>query len=203
MLTRTAATGKNQDKAEDILSGFLMVRTPAQDELIASATVKVEGVFGEGVSNIKVNEYDAILAADSKTFSQEIALPAGAQEFDIAIVAVNAAGDILEETRRTVRREFKAPDPPTITSPANQGQTWRTGKEELVLRGKAPTGAVGILVNDYRLQLFSPSKGEWSYLASTRLGNYKFGENIFSVVAIDDAGNKSGPAVLKSSWAKG
>ncbi|OGJ56627.1 hypothetical protein A3D88_02505 [Candidatus Peribacteria bacterium RIFCSPHIGHO2_02_FULL_52_16] len=177
--------------------GFLRVRSPANAAKLTSGTVKVEGSFGEGVASIKVNEYFAVLDAEKKTFSQELALPTGTESFDIRIAALDSAGEILEEVLRNVTREFKAPDAPTITSPAKQGQTYRTQTQEFVLRGGSPAGAVGIIVNDYRLQLFSPSKGEWSYLASTRLGNFIQGENIFSVVAIDDAGNKSEPAVLK------
>src|SRR3989344_1442798 len=177
--------------------GFLNVISPVNNAVLPSGTVKVEGMYGEGVASIKVNEYNAVLVADRKTFSQELALPTGEGEFEIQVTALSANGEVLEETRRTVKRDLKAPDSPTITAPAIQGQIWQTARQELVLRGKAPANAVGITVNEYRLQLFSPDKGEWSYLASTRLGNYVFGENTFNVVAIDSNGMKSAPAVLK------
>ncbi|HLD71751.1 MAG TPA: FecR domain-containing protein [Candidatus Peribacteraceae bacterium] len=177
--------------------GFLNVISPVNNAVLPSGTVKVEGMYGEGVASIKVNEYNAVLVADRKTFSQELALPTGEGEFEIQVTALSANGEVLEETRRTVKRDLKAPDSPTITAPAIQGQIWQTARQELVLRGKAPANAVGIIVNEYRLQLYSPEKAEWSYLASTRLGNYVFGENTFNVVAIDSNGTKSAPAVLK------
>jgi hypothetical protein len=50
------------------------------------------------------------------------------------------------------------------------------------------------MVNDYKLQLFDPAKGTFSYLASQRLGNMKTGENIYDVYALDAGGAKSTPA---------
>src|SRR3989338_9254767 len=90
--------------------GFLRVRSPANAAKLTSGTVKVEGSFGGGVASIKVNEYFAVLDAEKKTFSQELALPTGTESFDIRIAALDSAGEILEEVLRNVTREFKAPD---------------------------------------------------------------------------------------------
>ncbi len=87
-------------------------------------------------------------------------------------------------------------DAPTVTSPAATGQTYRTNTEEIVIRGTSPKTAVAMYVNNYKLQLFSPEKGTWSYLASVALGNMKQGENVYSVVSEDAEGNKSAPAVI-------
>lgn len=176
--------------------GFLVVSTPAENAVINAGTVKVTGTYGDSVAKVRVNEYDAVLTPEAKAFAQELALPTGDNEFEIRIAALDAQGEILEEARRVVTRQVKPPAAPTITSPASQGETYRTQSQEFVIRGGSPGNAVGIMVNDYRLQLFTPSKGEWSYLASVRLGNLKSGSNTFSVVAIDAAGNRSEPAVI-------
>ncbi|MDP7068901.1 MAG: hypothetical protein QF815_00095, partial [Candidatus Peribacteraceae bacterium] len=65
------------------------------------------------------------------------------------------------------------------------------------ISGKPPAGAVGIMVNDYRLQLFKPGNTEWSYLANTKFDNYHYGENVFEVTAINRGGYKSDPAILR------
>lgn len=82
---------------------------------------------------------------------------------------------------------------PVITSPAASGQTYRTEKVELVLRGTASKDAAGIMVNDYQLKLFTPEKGSWSYLASLELGNLKAGTNTYDVFTLDSLGRKSDP----------
>jgi hypothetical protein len=83
-----------------------------------------------------------------------------------------------------------------ISNPAGDGAIYRTSKEEIEIRGSAPRGTAGIIVNDYRLQLFQAGDTEWSYLASTTLQNFAKGENIFRVVAISESGFRSEPAVL-------
>lgn len=85
---------------------------------------------------------------------------------------------------------------PTITVPAATGQTYRTNEEEVILRGTSPASATAIYVNDYKLQLFTPSKGTWSYLASQSLGNMRQGQNVYNVTAEDAEGKRSDPASI-------
>ena len=188
------AATTNIGSSEDV--GFLKVEVPLQNAVLTTGTVKVSGKYGETTAQVKVNEYLALLNEETKSFSQELALPTGGGEFSIRIAALDSAGVVLEETARTVTRRVVIPVAPTITSPAKQGETYRTQSEELVIRGRAPANAAGIMVNDYRLQLFDPAKGEWSYLASVKLGNYKQGTNVFDVVALDAEGTKSEKATI-------
>ena len=85
---------------------------------------------------------------------------------------------------------------PAITSPAKSGETYRTSTSEIVIRGTNAASVQGMMVNEYKLQLFTVGKGTWSYLASVQLGNLKKGENIFDVYALDAQGNKSAPVRL-------
>ncbi len=195
-IARAASVPAPPHVGSGVTVGFLVIASPATNAVLNAGTVKVAGSYGDSVAKVRVNEYDAVLTPETKTFAQELALPAGDSEFEIRIAALNTAGEVLEESRRTVTRQIKPPAAPTITSPAKQGETYRTQKQEFVIRGGSPANAVGIMVNDYRLQLFAPSKGEFSYLASVRLGNLKDGSNTFAVVAIDAAGNKSEAATI-------
>lgn len=168
----------------------LNVLAPEEGAIVLSASIDVRGIFGKGVTSIRVNGYLATI--EGNTFSKELALPSD-EKVDIRITALNADGIILAEESRTVRRDLKPTIPPTILAPAGSGATFRTAKTELELRGNAPEGAAGIVVNDYRLQLFQLGDRTWSYLASTNLGNFHPGMNTYDIVAIDDAGNRSAP----------
>jgi hypothetical protein len=141
---------------------------------------------------LRVNGYQVSIASN-RTFSTEVTL-ADQDEVTVTIEALNAQGSVLQTVTRQLKRNRTPPASPTITSPAREGQTYRTQRTEMVMRGTAAADAAGIIVNDYRLQLFKPGSGEWSYLASTRLGNFHEGENIFTVYSVNEGGLMS-PAV--------
>ncbi|MDD4627910.1 MAG: FecR domain-containing protein [Candidatus Peribacteraceae bacterium] len=173
-------------------STSLTVTSPENNTTIRTATVKVEGSVGEKVDALRVNGYQASIKND-RTFSIEVS-PPDEDQVSITVEALDATGNVMETVVRQLIRDRRPPEAPTITEPAKDGQTYRTQKTEIVIRGTAPAGAAGIIVNDYRLQLFDPAKGTWSYLASTRLDNFKEGENLFTVTAVNESGTKS-PAV--------
>lgn len=169
----------------------LSILTPENETMTHTDSIEVRGTLGKGVTSIRVNGYPATI--DGNTFSQELALP-NDEKVDIRIAALDENGIIITEQSRTVRRDLKPPPFPTILVPAGSGATFRTMRTEIEIRGTATKGVAGILVNDYRLQLFQPGDTVWSYLASTNLGNFHPGTNIYEIVAIDDAGNRSAPA---------
>lgn len=85
---------------------------------------------------------------------------------------------------------------PVITSPVATGQTYTTSKTEIIIRGRASSGAEKIVVNDYALQFRNPAKGTWSYVARENLGNLHAGTNIFTVTAVDAGGLATAPASI-------
>jgi hypothetical protein len=172
----------------------LTVSTPANHSTVRSGTVEVRGSVGAGVAAVRVNGYQASLRED-RTFSLEVSLP-DEDKVTVTVEALDGQGNVLETAIRELTRDRKPPPPPTITSPAREGQTYRTQRTELEIRGTAPPGVAGIIVNDYRLQLFKPGDLTWTYLASLRLQNFQEGENVFTVVAISEAGLKSDPVTL-------
>ena len=172
----------------------LSILAPEEGTITLSDSIEVRGTFGKGVTSLRVNGYPATI--DGNTFSQELALPSD-ERVDIRIAALDENGIIIAEQSRTVRRDLKPPSSPTILLPAESGATFRTAKTEIELRGTAQKGVAGIIVNEYRLQLFQPGDRTWSYLASTNLGNFHPGINIYEVIAIDDAGNRSTPADIQ------
>lgn len=170
-------------------STFLTVTSPENNATIRTATVKVEGSVGEKVASLRVNGYQASIKSD-RTFSLEVT-PPDEDKVTVTVEALDSTGNVMESVVRQLTRDRKPPAAPSITEPAKDGQTYRTQQTELVIRGTAPQGAAGIIVNDYRLQLFDPAKGTWSYLASTRLDNFREGENVFTVYAVNESGTKS------------
>ena len=185
-----SGTGTNRTPAEPIALTF-----PPANHVLREATVTVQGTVGTSVKSLLINGQKTMIT-EKRTFSQEVAPPEGQKQFDLQLKALDAAGTTLGSVTRSITVE-KIPDAlagPEVTSPAKTNEMYRTNAQELVLRGTSPEGATGIMVNSYKLQLFSPEKGTWSYLASQSLGNLQPGENIFDVYALDAAGRKSEPA---------
>ncbi|MBT4120276.1 MAG: hypothetical protein HOG89_01590 [Candidatus Peribacter sp.] len=180
-------TGTEEEAGSDIP---LTVNTPVDGTTVETATVKVSGRIGEDVEKVRISGYLAQVDKESGTFEQELTL-ADEDEVSITIEAVNDAGIVIAEAIRTVNRNRKPPEAPTILKPAASGETYRTANPEIEISGKAPQGAIGILVNDYRLQLFSPGNTEWSYLANVKFNNFQYGKNVFEVIAINRGGYRS------------
>lgn len=176
---------------EDILS----ISEPIEGAKVSGSTVLVLGTMNTAVAQVRVNSYPAVLDRVQGTFRQELSLTDEAQ-MPITVEALDAQGLVLLQMRRTVVREITIPESPAISFPAKDGQTYRTSAAELEIRGSAPAGAAGVLVNDYRLQLFKPGSRTWSYLASTDLGNLSAGKNVYVVTTIDASGNRSAPVTL-------
>ncbi|MCF7844442.1 MAG: hypothetical protein K9M03_01260 [Kiritimatiellales bacterium] len=174
---------------------ILLVTEPQDGAQIQSSTVRVAGSVGKSVSSVRINGYIVAVDEAKSTFAQDMALPDN-DEVDIVIEALASDGTVEEEVRRTIRRDRKPPEPPVITSPASDGQTYLTSEETLEIKGKASKEVVGIEVNDYRLQLFNPGDDSWTYLANVKLDNFQPGKNIYNVVAINRGGYRSEPAVL-------
>ncbi len=175
----------------------LTLSFPPVGYVLKQMTMTVQGTVSADVRKVLINGHEATIDQAARSFAQEVSPPQGEKKFDLEVKVIDSDGNALAIVNRTVTVAIEAPalqSAPTITAPAAAGGTYRTEAEEVVLRGVAPDGAAGIMVNDYKLQLFDPAKGTWSYLASRRLGNMKPGENIYDVYALDAGGAKSPPA---------
>ncbi len=170
----------------------LTVVEPVNGTTVTTASIRVTGRITSMVERVRINGYDATIDAAGGTFSQELALQAGNQT-TLQIEALDARGLTIGQESRTVYRGSTTVASPVITSPGVAGQTYRTQKEEIAISGTTPASTAGIIVNDYRLQLYRSGDTTWSYLASKALGNLKDGQNIFDITAIDAAGNRSAP----------
>lgn len=176
---------------------LLTLNSPTEGTTLNGPLLTIRGKAGVGVASVMVNGHATLLNPADGTFTQDLVPPDGTEDIEVTVQALASDGTILAETHRIVKRAAVAPlSAPTVTSPAKSGETFKTNAEELILRGQAPAGAVEIRVNDYKLQLFSPEKGEWSYVASIRLKNMIPGTNVFNVVATDAQGRKSDPGVI-------
>lgn len=185
----TGETGGGGGSADIILS----LTAPENNTQVDTSTLEVSGRVGSNVDKVRINGYLAPI--ENGQFSQELALPEE-DTISITVEAVDANGVVLAEVLRTVTRDREPPEPPTITGPAATGETYATTQTEIEITGTAPAGAVGIEVNDYRLQLFEPGDTTWSYLANINFDNYEFGENVYNVVAINRGGYRSEPATI-------
>lgn len=181
--------GTGAQLTDDVL---LDVTEPADRQQIATPTVTVRGRVGSRVERVRVNGYDATINRQQGAFSQELSIEAD-KDTQLLVEALDARGIVLERISRTVRRGATVIAPPTITTPAGNGSTYRTQQQEFSISGTAPANTAGIMVNDYQLQLFQSNDRTWSYLASTALNNLHSGTNVYDVYALDTLGNKSAP----------
>ena len=173
----------------------LVVHTPPNNSTVDAAVIVVSGVVNGDVEIVRVNGYEASLNKNTNAFDLQLTLP-DEDEVIITIEAFDAEMNFLDEASRTVTRNRKPPASPTITSPASNGQTYETNKDTFEITGTAAADTVGIIINDYRLQLFSPGDATWSYLASTKLDNISQGTNVYTVTAINKAGIPSEPVSI-------
>lgn len=173
----------------------LVVTAPANRIKVNGSAVTVSGNVSQRIRNVLVNGYDAPLKTD-RSFSLELALNANEETTLVQVKAQDPQGITLAEENRTVIRELKPFDPVRMKSPVASGGTLTTAQEEIEITGEAPNGTAGIIVNDYKLQLFKSGAKTWSYLASTRIGNLQLGKNVFVMYAIDENGRKSTPTTI-------
>jgi len=185
----TPSTGTGTT-AEDAM---LTVGAPADRTTVTTATIRIEGTVAKRVERVRVNGNDATINRADGSFSQELSLREG-QDTTITIDALDARGIVLAKVTRTVRRGAEGIATPVINSPAKAGETYRTSKTEFAISGTVPAGTAGVMVNEYKLQLFRTGSTTWSYLASTALNNLKAGTNVYDVYALDAQGQKSTPA---------
>jgi Glucodextranase, domain B len=190
-----ASRGETADAGTGATTASMLTVTSPRDGATAEGTVSVQGSVTSQVRTVRVNGLTITHDASKGTFSQTVTV--NSADFAITVEALDAQGKVLATVRRTVKRAAASAVPaPGISAPVKTGETYRTTENEIVLRGTNGASITGIMVNEYRLQLFTPGKGTWSYLASTRLGNLKAGENIFNIYALDAQGNKSDPATI-------
>ncbi len=181
---------------------LLSITEPKEGSTIRSATLQISGTAGDSVDMVRVNGYKALLDTEAHTFHIEIA-PPDAEEITLTVEGLGKDGLVLMKLTRTVRRDLTPPSSPAILLPSGNGSIYKTNSEEVEIRGTAPKGTTGIIVNDYRLQLFTEGEEEWSYLASTKLQNFSRGENVYRVVAVNAAGYRSEPAIVTIILAEG
>ncbi|MFH0770434.1 MAG: hypothetical protein V1926_03580 [Candidatus Peregrinibacteria bacterium] len=180
----------------------LTVNEPKEGEVVSASIVRVSGTIAGTVDRLRINGYLVPFDPVTRAFSREISLP-DEDEVILLIEALAADGTVQAKVQRNVSRNRTPPAAPAIVSPAKNGETYATDRDTIEINGTAPAGTVGIIVNDYRLQLFKPGDETWSYLANAKLGNMLPGLNTFSAVAINAGGYKSPAATMQIIYGEG
>ncbi len=169
----------------------LVLTSPENNAPINAKTVIVAGKVGARVSQLKVNG-QSITIKPNLSFSAELSLPKDQPSFLITVEAQDVQGVPVAKIERIVNNIFKVSvEPVRIKSPVGSGETLRTSQNEVEITGEVSSGIAAVVVNDYKLQLFTAGNRTWSYLASTNLNNLNPGENTFTVYAMDADGNRS------------
>ena len=170
----------------------LLLTSPTEGSVVSTDSVKVIGKIGSKVDSVRVNGHQATIDRLPGTFATELAFNDSLQ-MEVQVQAMDSNGIVINEVTRNVKKTATQIPTVTITSPAGNGQTYRTEATQVEIKGTAPAGVAGIVINDYKLQLFRKGDTTWSYLASDTLKNLLPGQNNFSIYALDDQG-RQGPA---------
>lgn len=186
-LAAVPQTGSSEGTTTD-----LTVTAPQNNAVLSTGTVKVTGTVGLTIERVRVNGYPASLNTETRTFTQEIALREGA-DTQVLIEALDDDGSVVAQTTRNVRWDAAALAAPVVKKPVAGGGTYTTDAERVEISGDAPAGIAGIMVNEYRLQLFKPGDKTWAYVASLDLKNLTAGTNIFDITTIGQDGRRSVP----------
>ncbi len=191
-----AGTGGSSSSIATNSDDPLTVTSPQNRAEVNARTVTVAGKVNVKVSQVLVNGQNVTIKSD-RSFSVDLSMTKD-PSMVISVEAQDAQGIPLSKIERTVTNTYKAVvEPVRFKSPVGSGETLTTAQREVEITGEAPPNTAGIMVNDYRLQLFKPGSKTWSYLASTALSNMNVGENTYSVVALDADGNKSPARSIK------
>lgn len=81
---------------------------------------------------------------------------------------------------------------PTITDGT---KVFQTNEPVLKISGIVDPKTVAVEVNEFRLQKFTAGDTQWKYIANAQYGNMISGENIYTVVAIGPAEEKSSTSI--------
>jgi hypothetical protein len=185
-------TGNATSSPASDASAPLTVTTPQNHDSVTQKSVTVSGNVGSHVAELLVNGQSVSIKKDL-SFSADVTLSKDAATL-ITVEAQDAQGITLAKVERSVVNAYKiVVEPARIKSPVGSGQTLTTSEKVIEITGEAPPNTAGILVNDYKLQLFKPGGLTWSYLANANYANLVAGENKFTVVAVDADGNRSVP----------
>jgi ABC-type transport system substrate-binding protein len=120
-------------------------------------------------------------------------------EWQLPETAKAPAGDTDTDKNKATALPPSAPTPiadsdstsaVTFINSPNGGNDWETSDTKVTIAGTAPPKTKSLFVNDYELQKFVPGDVSWSYVASQEFGNFKTGQNVFRVYALDMAGAK-------------
>lgn len=176
-------------------AGDLTVTAPENNATVSGKAVTVTGKVSSRIVTLMVNGHEVTIGTDL-SFSAQVALGSESTTL-IRVEAQDKQGITLAQENRTVKVESRPFAPPVkVTAPVGSGQTLTTSEGEIEITGEAPAKATGIVINDYRLQLFKPGSKTWSYVAAARLSNLLVGKNTFTVYAVDADGNKTLPVSI-------
>lgn len=173
----------------------LVVTNPKDQDIVSTSTVLVEGTGSTDANAIRINGYAATFAERTGAFSLELAL-GEKEKVQITIEELDAQGTVIDERKLTVFRDINPPDAPTFVTPVQTNGSFSTLERKINITGGAPQGAVGMIINGYRLRLFNPGDTTWKFIGNVDLGNMQEGENVVEAVAINKAGIKSEPAQI-------
>ena len=195
-ITASAPEPPTPDTTEPVITAdILSISTPADEEIVTAGTVTVSGSTGESVTSVRVNGYGTEPQGAAKQFSLELALP-DEEQVSITIEAIADDGSVVDQAIRTIYRHRDPPDSPHFLEPISDGGVYKTAQGKLTIVGTAPQNAVGIIVNDFRLQKFTPGTTSWSYIANEAFDNFQRGENIFTAKAVGKNGLESEPVTI-------
>lgn len=101
-----------------------------------------------------------------------------------------------EEENPVDENDKEGPATPQIEKPGSNGDTVALDDIEQVISGSVSSDTEAVIVNDYKLSKYVPGSKKFEYTAKFAFSNLKVGDNIYTITALDKAGNKSETAII-------
>ena len=180
---------ENLDTEEGENKAKISITFPKEKHMTNKDTIKVEGNFNPNeIKKIFVGEIKTKLDTKSKTWkASRVALITEGENL-IPVSYEDKDGKDHKFATLKVFLDKTAPQMPTVISPEKNSKITETLQ---VIKGEVSSDTDKIKVNNYFLQEYQSGSKKWKYIASTKWGNLKEGENTYTVSAFDKAGNES------------
>lgn len=205
-----------------------VITSPVNRSTVSDETVYIEGSAPDGAEKIVVTSFEegkavpyvlkAFQPGDSTwryiaTYdSGDGNLVVGENTFEV--VAIDAEGNESDAAKVVFTYEIDAETtevdaPSDLTAPRvtevndeTVGSKYVLPSDEsrAVIIGSVGTWAQSVTVNGFKLTLYKPYSGSFSYILSTEFSNLEKGDNVLEIVATDADGNKSPAGEFVVNW---
>lgn len=187
--------GQEEEELEESDYGNVSIITPHVNALVGS-NVLVTGYYDKDrIEKLVVNGKQAVLDVKDEMWEVKITMTSNEKEIEVFSYDMEEKKRLVE--RRSVKVDDTPPIIPDIIDPdLDENNRAEVSSSSIVIAGRAHSDIAWITVTTdgyppYRLKKYSPGDDLFYYKASTDIGNFHEGANIYTIQFFDEFGNVS------------